>query len=122
MSIAVMGAAALGTAASAYVFKYTKNEYESKITELEGQLAALEEHYNTMLQMRDQVPTFWKDDNGEEVYRDLVKTIDETYTQMESVKSYMRTLRNVVSKLDSSNEVVRDTLDQLMDFLKTGIG
>lgn len=117
---ATVGLAA-GAAASGFLFNYTKNEYEQKIGELNRLVGALQEHLADMKDLRDQVPSFWDDEQGQEVVRELNRTIMETEREMETVKTYVRTLQTVVSELDGSKNLMADTIKDLQSALSAGI-
>lgn len=112
---------ALGGAGAGFVFNYTKSEYEKEISEIEGYLDALSEHYKEMVALRDRVPEFWHDTRGETVYRELGKTIDETWLMMEDLKGYLRTLRTVVTELDNAGGVMTQTIEDLVGALSAGL-
>lgn len=110
-----------GAAASGLMFNYTKNEYEQKITELEGLIAALEDHLVEMRALKEQIPQFWDDENAREVSWDSVAKIGETERNMETGKTYLRTLRTVVSELDGSKGLMADTIEDLKALTSLGI-
>ena len=112
---------AAGSAASGFLFNYTKNEYEQKINELNRLVSVLEEHLVDMKELRDKVPSFWDDDQGLEVYNELNRTIQETEREMETVKTYMRTLQTVVDELDGSKNLMSETIKDLQSALTAGI-
>ncbi len=123
--MSLLVAAGVGLAAGAvgtgFLFNYTKNEYEQKIGELERLIGALEEHLTDMKALRDQVPSFWDDEQGREVIRELDRTIQETEREMETVKTYVRTLQTVVSELDGSKNLMGETIKDLQSALSAGM-
>jgi prefoldin subunit 5 len=112
---------AVGAVGTGFLFNYTKNEYEQKIAELNRLIGALGEHLNDMKALRDKVPSFWDDEQGREVIRELNRTIQETEREMETVKTYVRTLQTVVTELDGSKTLMGETIKDLQSTLSAGI-
>ena len=112
---------ALGATGSGFLFRYTKNEYEQRITELESYITELDGHLVDMRSLREQIVQFWDDDNAREVSRELDRTIDETVREMSASKSYLQTLRTVVSELDGSKGVITETIQDLISAVTMGI-
>lgn len=114
---AVAVGAALGTAASGYLFNYSKSEYETKISELEALISRLNEHLTTLRNLRSQVPQFWDDENAQETSRALDTTISKVEREMSTAESLARTFRTAVESLDSSKDVVKNLVSDAMGIL-----
>lgn len=110
-----------GQIASNYVFKYTKSEYEQKITELERAYANLDEHKTNLINLRSQIPTFWKDAAGQETSRALNDTIGQTEREMQTVKKFIELFRTTVTELDESQNKISTTIDELQKLISLGI-
>lgn len=110
----------LGAKASGFLFNYTKNEYEEKISELQGYITELEGHLSDMERLRGRISQFWADDNSLSVYRELERTIEETRKQMKTAKETMDTLKIVVDELDKSKGEMTDTLEKLKALIDIG--
>lgn len=111
---------ALGAKASGFLFNYTKNEYEEKISELQGYVTELEGHLSDMESLKGRISNFWADDNALSVHRELERTIDETRKQMKTAKETMDTLKIVVDELDKSKGEITDTLEKLKALIDIG--
>ena len=120
--LAIGTGVALGLTGSGFVFNYTKNEYTQKISELQLSVDALQGHLNDMKELRDRVPSFWDDDNGNRVYRELEDTISKTESEMEDVKAFIRTLQTVVNELDGSQNLIKETIDDLSNLVLSVLG
>ena len=48
----------------AVVLKYTQSTYDAKITELEGYLSQLQDHYDRLEALKADMYNFWNDDNS----------------------------------------------------------
>ena len=51
------------------ILKYTKAQYDAKITELQGYLNELKDHREKMVGLREQMYNFWDDPNNDNLVR-----------------------------------------------------
>lgn len=117
---AAAAGATIGVAVDKFIFNYTKNEYEEKLNQLTRLVNDLDIHLSRMRELQDQVPTFWDDEQGVQIYQALSKTIDETAREMETVRAYIRTLQTVVDQLDNSKGLLSETAQDLMAAINSG--
>lgn len=114
-------AAAASTAATGFVFKYTKQEYVSRLSEVERLLAQLGDHLNDLKELREEIPKFWDDENAREVCIELEMTINQTESEMDTVKAYIRTLQTVIEEMSKSGTVMSETIADVKNMLLSGI-
>lgn len=107
----------LGKLGTGFVFNYTKDVYENKISELETSIARLNEHLDTLRDLKSQIPQFWEDDNARETAQALDKTIRKVEQQMSTAESLMQTLRTAVNSLDSSKEELHKSIEDALGLL-----
>lgn len=94
----------------AFTVKYTKAQYLAKITELEGCEKELSEALGRLETLRDQIDSFWHDENARKEYNILVKQINHVKIQMDRVRSFLSIYRSAVEKLDGVNIDISELL------------
>lgn len=119
LAAAAVGVTA-GVAVDKFIFNYTKNEYEEKLNQLTRLVSDLDVHLRQMRTLQSNVPSFWDDEQGVQIYQALSKTIDETEREMETVRAYIRTLQTVVDQLDNSKSLLSETAQDLMAAINSG--
>ena len=117
---AIIGAG-IGKAASGAVFNYTKNLYETRISELERLIARLKEHLSQLEAYRDEMPQFWNDDNARKTGEALDATILSVKNAMATAESLNRTLKGVVDSLGGSNSVLQNAIQDALNLLNANL-
>lgn len=115
---AVIGAG-LGTAASNFLFNYTKNEYQEKIGELDRLIGRLKTHLETLTTLREEMPSFWEDEQAQETMTALDLTIQNVRNNMETAESLAETFRKTVDSLDGSQSVLHNFVQDAIGALSS---
>ena len=116
---AIAVGAGLGTAVSNYLFNYTKNEYEQKIGELDRLIAQLNTHLETLISLREEMPSFWEDEQAKETSAALDLTIQKVRDNMKTAQSLSNTFKKTVSSLDGSKSVLHGFIQDAVGALST---
>ena len=98
----------------AFTVKYTKSQYLAKITELEGCEKELSEALGRLESLRDQIDSFWHDENARKEYNILLKQINNVKVQMDRVRSILSIYRSTVEKLDGINIDISELLGEAL--------
>lgn len=112
MSIIVAGAAAAATAGAAIVLKYSKQEYQNKITELEGYYAQLENHLARLEALKTQMFEFWDDEKARRAGIALQEIILKVRNQLNYTNMTLSTFNNCVGDMDQTMTLVGSDLEQ----------
>ena len=100
--------------------KYTKAQYQAKITELEGYYAQLEAHLSRMSELREQMYNFWDDENGQEAGLLLTEQIRSVRFTMDQVNDTLIFYKGTIEKLDGADLNVGDLIGEALSLIKTG--
>lgn len=87
----------LGKIGESLMLNYTKKQYEEKIGELETYNVKLQQHLTELEGLKSQIPTFWKDEQGEKA----AKSIEKALTQVKSASKRIKDLRTMYGKRDT---------------------
>lgn len=101
------------------IVKYTKAQYEAKITQLEGYYNQLAERKNRLIELRNQMSSFWDDDNSPKAYQCLTTIIGNVNNTMVRAQDVLIGLRALVQKLDGTNIDAGDMLGEALGALST---
>ena len=108
-----------GMAIRDYIFNYEKEKYQAKINEIEALKAKLSAHLSELMNLRDQIPQFWDDDNAYETAQALDVTIDRVKHHMNTADSVLRTLNETVAEFDRSNDGVKGLINDALALLNS---
>jgi len=101
------------------IVKYTKAQYEAKITQIEGHLNQLAQKKERLIELRDQLVAFWDDDNSPKVYQCLNTIIGNVNNTMTRAEDVLIGLRALVQKLDGTNIDVGSMLGEALSALSS---
>lgn len=109
--------ATLGLAGQGFLFNYTKDQYEVKVSELEGLLARLKEHLSRLQELRSQLPQFWEDDTAQKTGEALDKTIKQVIDAMNLSENLLSTYKTVIESLGGSKETLSELITDALGVL-----
>ena len=91
----------LGKFASDLMFKYTQNVYLERIGELDAVIGKLNTHLTNLTNLRNDIPTFWNDDDAKKALDTIDINIQKVTTQLGTAKDMAKLLRETVDALES---------------------
>ena len=113
--MSLLGAAALGVSLGNLVadatFNYTKQQYLDKISDLEALSARLEKHIMNMENLKTELGPIWDDENGRKMIKNLDQTIAITKIQANYANAMLKTFKETVAEMDSSQSALGAVLD-----------
>lgn len=104
-----------------FTLNYTKTQYQTKITELDGYYKRLSTHLTTMESLKDRMYQFWTDENARTTGKMLEIEIRQVKNSMERTQDLLQFYKTSVEKLDGTNQTISDTLGDALKIL-TGLG
>lgn len=107
---AILTGATLGGVVNTFIFKHTQNEYQQKINELEGLRVELNGHLETLLELRQQMASFWRDDSARKTGAVLDLNIQKVRNNMATVQDLLRIYNEAVSSIGGANNIMDETL------------
>ena len=99
------------------LIKYTKAQYQAKITELEGYYQQLEQHLTRMQDLKGQIFSFWNDANAQKTGQILAAQIRNVQTCMDRTNDTLIFYKAAIEKLDGADLSVSDLLDEALSVL-----
>lgn len=103
----------------ALTIKYTKSQYLSKITELEGYYAQLETHLNRMSELKEQMFNFWNDEKAQKAGLILNSQIRQVKSTMDQVSSSLIFYKSTVEKLDGADINALDLIEGAISMINS---
>lgn len=100
--------------------KYTKAQYQAKITELEGYYALLEQHLSSMENLKESMFQFWEDENARTTGMILNGEIEQVKKAMTRTSDLLIFYKSSVEKLSGADASVRDLLGDALSII-TGL-
>lgn len=101
----------------AFILKYSKAQYQAKITELEGYYAQLEQHLQKMEELKSQMFTFWDDKNAQTTGQILAIEIRSVRSAMDRTNDMLTFYKSAVEKLGGTDGAVGDLLQDALSLL-----
>lgn len=99
-----------GTAVNNFIFKYTQNEYQKKVTELEDLHTELKGHLETLIDLRREMADFWRDEHAQKTGAVLDVNIQKVRNNMQTVADLIRIYKEAVSSIGGSNDIMNEVL------------
>ena len=99
------------------IIKYTKAQYNAKITTLEGYHAQLATHLSRMEALREKMFSFWDDENARTVGKILNLEIKNVRNSMDTTQELLTFYKSAVEKLEGSNIQISDILGDIFGML-----
>ena len=99
------------------VLKYTKAQYEAKISELENLLGQLRDHREKMATLKDQMFNFWDDPNARKAGEALTVQIRQVDNSMLRTNDMLRFYQGAVEKLGGTDAAVSGLLGDALGIL-----
>lgn len=97
--------------------KYTKAQYQAKISELEGYYSQLEQHLARMQELKSQMFNFWDDSNAQTTGQILAIQIRSVQNAMDRTTDTLTFYKSAIEKLDGANLSVSDLLGDALSIL-----
>lgn len=101
----------------AVMIKYTKSQYEAKITELEGYYNQLSDHLSTMEGYKEQIFQFWDDPRGQDTAETLNKMITQVRNAMDRTSDLLTFYKSSVEKLSGADISAKSLLTDALGIL-----
>jgi len=101
----------------ALTVKYTKAQYQAKISELEGYYNQLAQHLARMQELRSQMFNFWNDSNAQTTGQILSVQIRSVQNAMDRTTDTLIFYKSAIEKLDGANLSVGDLLGDALKIL-----
>ena len=99
--------------------KYTKAQYQAKITEIEGYYNQLEQHLARMQELKSQIFNFWNDANAQTTSQVLAAQIRNVQTAMDRTYDTITLHKSAIDGLDGVNFEVSDILKDAIGMLNS---
>lgn len=103
----------------ALIVKYSQAQYQAKITELEGYYNQLSQHLATMQDLKNQMYTFWEDENAQKAGQVLAEEIRHVTTTMDRTHETIAFYKSSIEKLDGVNVDVGGLFQDALSVLGT---
>lgn len=105
-----------------FTVRYTKGQYQAKITELQGYYSQLESHLSNMEGLKEKMYQFWDDENARTTGTALASEIRQVKNAMDRTRDMLTFYKGAIDKLDATNISVGSTITDALDVLgKLGI-
>lgn len=118
MPLPFVAAGALASfAAGAVLVKYNQNQYNAKITELEGYYTRLSTYLDRMVELKEQIFDFWQDEDGRKAAIALQLQIESTQTTMDQLMGSINSYKTIVAELDVTKTQVSGDVDAAIQAL-----
>lgn len=91
-----------------YVIKYSKSVYVAKINSLDSCVSELTRHLDVLENLRNQVKSFWDDDNARKLLTQIAGQITRVRAAMDDCNNLKRLYQENVDKMAGSTEVIDD--------------
>lgn len=102
-----------------FVVKYTKAQYQAKITELEGYYNQLDQHVARMQDLKSKMFSFWEDANAQTAGQILAAQIRDVQKTMDRTNATINFYKSAIDQLDGANfsvgDILKDALSVLSD-------
>ena len=99
------------------ILKYTKAQYDAKITELQGYLNELKDHREKMVGLREQMYNFWDDPNARKAGEALNIQIRQGDNSMARTNDMLIFYQKSVEKLGGADSAVSGLLGDAISIL-----
>lgn len=110
----------IGSAAANITVKYAKSQYEAKIAELEGYNKQLNYHLDVLEAKKAEIAVFWTDDQGAKAQQRIASMITKVKRASKKIENLNTIYQKAVDSLEkqqSDNEIVLDTIENLLSGL-----
>lgn len=101
----------------AFILKYSKAQYQAKISELEGYYAQLEQHLQRMEDLKSEMYNFWNDKNAQTTGQILAIEIRAVRSAMDRTNDMLTFYKSAVDKLGGTDSAVGDLLQEALNLL-----
>ena len=99
------------------VLKYTKAQYQAKISERENYLAQLKDHRQKMAELKERMFNFWDDPNARKAGEALAVQIRQVDNSMMRTNDMLRFYQQSVEKLGGTDSAVGGLLEDAISIL-----
>ena len=104
-----------------FILKYSQAQYQAKISELESYYAQLEQHLQTMENLKSNMFSFWDDKNAQTDGQILAMEIRNVRSAMDRTNDMLTFYKSAVEKLGGTDSAVDDLLQGALNLL-SGMG
>lgn len=101
------------------IVKYTKAQYQAKITELEGYYAQLEQHLTNMENLKDNMFQFWDDENARTTGKILNATIRQVQNAMTRTSDLLIFYKSAIEKMSGADSTAKELLDDAFSVISS---
>ena len=101
----------------AFILKYSKAQYQAKISELEGYYAQLEQHLARMEELKSQMFNFWDDPNAQTAGQVLAAEIRSVRSAMDRTSDMLNLYKSSVESMGGTDSAVKDLLSDALSVL-----
>jgi len=101
----------------AITIKYTKAQYQAKVTELEGYYNMLSQHLTKMQDLKSKMFEFWDDENARMAGQVLAIKIRSVENTMDITNDSIIFYKSAIDKLDGASLSVGDLLGDALSVL-----
>lgn len=108
-----------GKFAKGLMINYTKGWYEDKVDELSNLISRLQRHLKELDNLKDELSTFWDDENAQKMLQTTKLTIDKTSNAMKLCEGLMATFKDTISKMDTAKSNLGSFLDDAVGLLES---
>lgn len=93
------------------ILKYSKGEYQAKISELEGFYNQLNQHLDRMNKLKSEMYNFWNDERARKAGLVLTGEINSVRSAMDRTLDMINFYKSAVAKFDGSIASIEDVLE-----------
>ncbi len=111
----------LGKGVSDLLFKYTQQAYLDKIEDLNAVIGRLNTHLTNLTNMRNEIPSFWNDEEGKSALAAIDVNIEKVTIQLGTAKDMVVLLRQTVDALEGGKAGLGEKIQDakgLLDILE----
>lgn len=118
--MSIIGAAGVaGVAVNNFIFNYTQDIYEAKVNELTNLIARLKNHLTELENLKNEIPSFWNDDNSKKALASLNLTIERTRDAMQVAQRLLDNFQETITNLDNSKVTLSGFMEDALGILNS---
>lgn len=110
-SAIVAGTLGASSAVSGMILKFGKNEYETKISTLEGYANLLEQHLTRLESLKSRIGEFWKDERAADYAITLTNQITTVRFQIDRVRGLKLMYQEISAEMSGADEKVKGLIE-----------
>ncbi len=99
------------------IIKYTKQQYQAKVTELEGFYNQLVTHEGRMTELKSEMFQFWDDPNAQKTAQILTSQLQHVHNAMDQIAATISFYKSAIDKLSATGTIVDSILEKALGIL-----